>query len=249
MPTDSSVLQAHSFFANAMNHVNGSPMKFFFNSMTFTNGRADDLGLLQASSHFVGGVCEDCIVNGGALRPSMYETALNAMAQINAVPGARFVELNTSPAAPGSAANIEQRAISNAIAWLGYSQGHTIVFKDLEDANDGLAVWPEDGIVPTLALQSMSRSAADISVAPGVWRREFRACYNQGVAIGPCAAIVNSTSRAVTVRSTWLRQAYYHVVTFRGGDVASGGQLLLTSTPFRVNSTYVPAAQGMMIAR
>ena len=33
----------------------------------------------------------------------------------------------------------------------------------------------------------------DIQVAPGVYRREFKQCYNRGVLIGQCAAIVNTT--------------------------------------------------------
>jgi hypothetical protein len=247
-PTDASVLAAHASFANAMNHRNGSAMKFFFNGIGFSGNNPINLDQFQASNRFVGGLCEDCIVNAGALRPTMYAKVLTAMALIDAIPGAQFVELNTGFSAAGSTAQISQRLVTTAIAWLGYSDGHTVVFADLEDNTKNLAAWAEDGIYPSQPLQSMTTSSANIMVAPGVFRREFAACYNAGVAIGPCAALLNANAKSVTVSSAWLSQSYGHVVNLHGGDISHGGTVQLTSVAFKANSTTIPGSQAILLA-
>jgi hypothetical protein len=76
--------------------------------------------------------------------------------------------------------------------------------------------------------------------APGVYRREFGECYNQGVAFGPCAAIVNYTSSTVTVKGRWLTQSYGHEITFTGGDVQTPGSTVnLTGRVFTAGTTTI----------
>jgi len=249
LPSDATIVYDHAAFATAMTHTSGSAMNFFYNGLTFSAGAPSDLGVLSGSKHFVGVVCEDCIVNSGTFRPTMYNQVLTSMADIDAMSGAQFVELNHGSSPAGSAAQISQRLVTTAIAWLGYSPGHTVVFADLEDNTENLAAWPEENIVPASPLQTMSGSTAAIEVASGVYRREFSSCTNEGVAIGPCAAIVNATGSAVKILSSWLHQSYGHVVTLSGGDVTQGGEVLLTSTTFSPNVTTVPADQGLLISR
>jgi hypothetical protein len=251
LPTNASVVAEHASFANAMSHTNGTPMQFFFNGVNFVNnnGFANDFNLFSASSHFVGAICENCIVNDGAFRLGMYPFVLNAMAQVDAISGAQLVELNTGDASPGSSAQISERLVTTAVAWLGYSNGHTVVFPNLEYNTANLAVWPEEGIYPTQPIQSMSTSAQDIEVAGDVWRREFRACYYRSVAIGPCAAILNGNSGAVTAESSWLEQAYGHQVELVGGDALSGGSLELSSVTFSGNSTVIPSGEAVLLVK
>lgn len=217
---------------------------------TFTNGLdqtpSQEIG---ASSKFVGGSCENCVVDGGAYEPGNYAKILTLMAATDATPGAAFIEMNSGSSAAGSAAQIGQRLVTFAVGWLGYSQGHTIVDANLEASTDNLPIWPEEMLVPTDPVQSMTSEASDIAVSTNVWRREFAACYQNGVSIGPCAAILNGTSSAVTVSSSWLTQTYGHVITLSGGDIFSGGSLSLTSTAFTVNSTSVPADQAILLVR
>ena len=82
----------------------------------------------------------------------------------------------------------------------------------------------------------------------GVYRREFRACYDQGVQFGPCAAIVNTTASPITIRSAWLTQSYGHQITFSGGDSQSGGAVNLTGSLFVPNSTTVGAQDATLLA-
>jgi hypothetical protein len=250
LPTDATVVYAHSVFANAMTHASGAPMDFFYNGLTTSDGQPTDLTVLDGSSHFSGVVCEDCIVNGGTLRPTMYAPVLTSMAYVDGTTAGQFVELNHGSSPAGSAAQVTQRMVTTAIAWLGYKAGHTIVFPSLEDNSESLAVWPEDNVVPSSPVQSMVNSATDIQTSTaGVYRREFSSCTNAGVSIGPCAALINSTSSAVTVLSSWLHNTYGHVITTSGGDLISGGTLLLTSTVFTPNVTTIPASQALLLSR
>lgn len=249
-PTDSAVAQAHAAFANSLNHLNGSPMKFFFNGIDFSGQTPRSLQLLTlAPGHFSGAVCENCIVSGGTLRPNLYAPVLKAMAQIDAIPNEAIVELNTGASPAGSAAQLTQRTVATAIAWLGYSDGHTIVFPDFETNTQGLSVWPEDLIYPGAPLQTMSTGASDLAVATGVYRREFVSCFNNQAPIGPCAAVVNASSATVTVSSAWLQQTYGHVISMTGGDILSGGTLSLTATAFSPNVTTIAPGQAVLLAQ
>jgi hypothetical protein len=117
-----------------------------------------------------------------------------------------------------------------------------VSWSDLDRDNDDLAVWPEEGIVPTRPRQTMREPTGEgclegtgrlcstgghhnIEIAAGIYRREFRDCDDRGVAFGRCAVIVNTTSRAITVKKRWLTSSYAHRITFVGGDVQTGGQL------------------------
>ncbi len=250
-PTDASVVQAHKLLFASLTHSNGAPMKLFWNGITYVQTGATDLGLIKGSTNMFGGECEDCVDSLGKLRPQEYIGVLNSMAQINAIPNGSFIELNIANDPPGSAIQIEDRNITAAMAWLGYSPGHTIVFPDLEYGSKNLAVWPEYNIVPTSPVESMTLSYADIQVgATRVFRREFRSCYNFGAFIGQCAAIVNgNTTTAVTISPSWLHLTYRHVVQLSGGDIASGGRMLLNSQAFVPATTTLQPGQAILLVR
>jgi hypothetical protein len=216
-----------------------------FSGTTITN-----LEIFQSSNRFAGAVCEDCIVDGSlGVRPGNYANVLSAMMQIDAIPRASFVELNTAYAPAGSYAQIAQRLVTTAVAWLGYADGHTIVFPDLETNTNNLAIWPEDAIYPSRPLQTMSSSPNDIAVAPGVWRREFAACYDGGVPIGPCAALLNANPNSVKISSAWLTQTYGHVVSIAGGDLLSGGSINLSSVAFVPNGTLLGGSVALLLVK
>jgi hypothetical protein len=244
LPTDASVVAEHGALANALVHENGTPMKIFANG--FNPNVAQEL---SASNHFAGGLCENCVVDEGTLRTGMYAAVLTDMAAADETPGAAFVEYNDGASQAGSGAQIAQRLVTTAVAWLGYSEGHVIVAPNLEDTTSNLAVWPEDMLYPTQPLESMTSAASDIAVSTNVWRREFATCYDNGAAIGPCAAIVNGNGAAVTVQSDWLGQAYGHMVTLSGGDTLSGGTISLDSAVFTPNVTSIPAGQAVLLVR
>ncbi len=249
MANDAAVVSGHGAIATALTHPDGSAMQGVYNGYNFTKGYANDIDVMQSSSHFIGGVCENCLVSGGALKPTMYASVLNAMAQTNAVPNESFVEYSSGASAPGSTAQIAQRLVTYAVAWLGFKDGQTIVWPDLESNGQNLEVFPEEAIYPTQALQTMTSGAANLQVVAGVYRREFANCYNASAAIGPCAAIVNSTGSTITVSSAWLQQTYGHTVQLMGGDIPSGGTMTLTGQTFSPNVTTIGPSQAILLVR
>jgi len=156
--------------------------------------------------------------------------------------------LSTGKSPDGSSEQVAQRLVTTAVAWLGYADGHTIVWPNLEFTSHNLAVWPEDEIVPTDPLETMSNSAADLAVAPNVWRREFAACYQDGSPIGPCAAVLNGTSDPVHLSAGWFRGRYGHVITLNGGDAPSGGTISLDDAPLTTGTQIAPG-QAVLLAR
>ncbi len=248
-PNDAAVIQAHQTLFSQLTHSNGGTWKLFFNGITMNNGIATDLGLFK-SSNMLGGICEDCVVSLGTYHADRYASVLNAMAEINAMPNGAFIEENIGDWPAGSADQIAVRTTTVAMAWLGYSPGHTIVFPDLEYRSHDLGVWPEYNIVPTQPVESMTSSYAQIQVATRVYAREFQSCYNFGVPMGQCAAIVNgNSSGSVTVSPSWLKLAYGHVIQLSGGDIHSGGRILLNSATFVPAATTIPAGHAVLLAR
>jgi hypothetical protein len=247
MPDDAAVVAGHASFVNALNHQDGRPMQFVFNSLNF-DGKTVSPGvaLFAASPRFVGASCESCAVYEGTYYPQNYARILNTMAAVNTTQGF-FVLLSKDSTAAGSSAQIAERLLTTALVWLGYSEGHTVVWPDLEQQTQGLAVWPEDLIYPSAPLETMSSGAADLQVAPGVYRREFTTCYLAGTSFGHCAAIVNANATSVTVQASWLSQNYGHVIGVAGGDVLSGGSVSVYGQPFVPGSTAIPAYQAIIL--
>lgn len=251
MRYNSSVVAEHGALASALTHADGSAMYGVFNGINFTSGRPNDLSVVTSSSHFHGAVCEGCVISGGRARPSMFAPVLNAMAAMTAIPNAQLIELNDGGLAGNLTALIAARVLTTSMAWLGYSDGHTAVWPNLEQYTQNLAIFAENSIYPSSPIQTMRASvgASDLAVASGVYRREFRACYYNRAAIGPCAAVVNGSGGSIAVRSAWLQQTYGHLVQLIGGDIPNGGHISLTSTAFHPNVTYVGPGQGLLIVR
>jgi hypothetical protein len=181
------------------------------------------------------------------VRPTVYSRVLDEMAAVNTTPAAfMLISHGNSPA--GSATQILQRLVTTGIVWLGYSEGHTIVQPDLETNTKNLAIWPEDLIYPSFPLESMLTNSSDLLVAPGVYRREFSSCYQQGVLFGACATIVNANASAVAIQSSWLHQTYHHTVTLGGGDVLSGGVANISGASFIPGLTWVQAGGAILLA-
>jgi hypothetical protein len=247
IPDDKAEVVAHANFVDAMSHRDGSPMFFIFQQATFKIPL--DVSAFQATHRFIAISCEGCIATyASPVRPSLYASVLSEMAAVNESYGA-YLLLSHGSFPTGSALQILQRLVTTGIVWLGYSEGHTIVQPDLEANTNRLAVWPEDLIYPSAPRQSMETGAGNLEVAPGVYRREFAACYQRGVAIGPCAAIVNSNGYGITIRSAWLSQSYRHVVTLAGGDVLSGGIANISGASFVPNFTAVTGTGALLLAK
>jgi hypothetical protein len=259
LPTNSALDAAHGQMAAAMTHADGSHFMQVDNGLNVNPFLPTPFHMLDDSTGVHGFVAENAPESGGTLIP-YYSTLLDDMSYIDSRPNAFLTLLSYD-----QSGSLKDRRLQAATVLLGYSPGHIVSWSDLEQNSSNLAVWPEEGIYPTQPVQTMATPGGsgclaatgkvcttgghnDIQVAPDVYRREFKACYNHGVAIGPCAAIVNDSKSNVTVKREWLTQSYQHEITMVGGDVQSGGTVDLAGSAFSAGSTSVPAGDAALLS-
>jgi hypothetical protein len=246
----------------AMTHSDGRPYLQIDNSLPPNPFLPQGFDLIDRSKGVQGLIREGSPESNGTLDP-YYSTLLDQIAYVaNRTDG--FV-VPLSYGAAGAAYQQQSRRVQEATILVGYSPKHLVDWAALEQGSNNLAVWPEAGIYPTAPVQTMQSPGGngclagaggvcstgghnDVQVAPGVYRREFGACYNQGVRFGPCAAIMNTTASPVTIKSSWLTRSYGHQVTFVGGDAQSGGAVDLAGGAFTPDSTTVGAQDAAFLA-
>jgi hypothetical protein len=252
---------AHESMSAAMTHSDGQPFLQIDNTLPANPYLPQGLDMLNESSGVHGLLKEGSPEYDGRLDP-FYSTLLDEIAYVADETNGFVVPLSYGQA--GASDQAQSRRVQEATMLLGYSPGHLVDWADLEQGSNDLAVWPEEGIYPTQPVQSMSTPGGsgclagtgavcstgghnDLQVAPGVYRREFAACYDQRTAIGPCATVMNTTSDPVTVASSWLTGTYAHQVTFDGGDVQSGGSIDVNGANFTPNTTTIAAQDAVLL--
>jgi hypothetical protein len=246
---DPAMETAHVNFVESLTYSNGNPMQFIYQQAYPTRTETLDLDALAATNRFMGLSCEGCLTNTSAIIvPANYKRYLDEMAAVVAA-GKDFLVISDGDASPGSATEILQRLVTTGIAWLAYSGNHIIVQPNLERNTNNLAIWPEDLIYPSQPVQNMAAGASDLEVAPGVWRREFKTCFQMGRYFGRCAAVVNSTNASVVVQAGWLSQTYRHTISLTGGDVLSGGIASVSSAAFTPGATTIQAGGAILISQ
>jgi hypothetical protein len=256
--SDAALQASHDAMAAAMTHVNGHPFLQIDNGLNPNDNLSTPFPLLNTSTEVEGLVAEGFPMADGTLT-SYYGSLLDEMAYVDHTAQDFIVLLSYD-----TSASVRARLVQAATELLVYDGNHLVSWSDLETVNADLSVWPEEGIVPTEPLQSMGTPSGagclaaqgvmcssgghnDLQVAPGVYRREFRNCYDQGSSIGPCAAIVNTTGATVTVQGGWLSQAYGHQLTLSGGDVQSGGTVNPSGAGFTPSVSQIAADSASVL--
>jgi hypothetical protein len=253
---------AHEAMSAAMTHATGQPYIQIDNSLPANPYLPQGFDMLDRQAGVTGFVKEGSPEYNGTLDP-YYSTLLDEIAYVASTPTGFVVPLSYGSA--GASYQQQSRRVQEATMLVGYSPGHLADWADLEQGSNNLAVWPEEGIYPTAPLQSMGAPGGngclggtgdvcstgghnDVQVVPGVYRREFGACYNHGVLFGACATIINTTASSVTIRSSWLTRSYGHQITFSGGDVQSGGAINLAGATVTPDSSTVGAHDAVLLA-
>lgn len=259
--TNRQLQKAHTEMSAALTHSNGTRFAQVDNSISPNPYLPQGLNMLNRGAGVYGLMAESDPESNGVM-DTYYSTLLDQLAYIDARTRAYIVLL--SHGAAGAPYQSASRRVQEATILLGFHGAQVVDGADLEDGSQNLAVWPEESIYPADPVQTMQAPRGrgclgglggactrgghnNLQVAPGIFRRVFRACYRGRVAIGPCAAIVNSTGNWVTVRSSWLRHRFGHQVTFLGGDVQSGGKLDLTGAPFSAGSTLIAPHDALLL--
>jgi hypothetical protein len=261
--TDAALQAAHNEMSAMLTHRDGRPFTQVDNTLPPNPYLPQGLGMLNHSTGVDGWVVEGQPVDYDVFDP-YYSTLLDQIAYVATRTSGYVVPMSRARA--GASYQRQSRRVAEATMLLGYSPGHLVDWSNLETGSLDLAIWPEEGIYPTRPVQSMGPPGGagclagtgvvcatgghnDLQVAPGVYRREFRDCYDRGVPFGPCAAIVNANPTKVTVRPTWLSRSYGHEIAMVGGDLQSRGTLNFKSTPFRAGVTSIAGHDAALLAR
>ncbi len=259
LSTDAQLQAEHEGMAAAMTHTDGTPFLQIDNSIPANPWLTMPFAMLNKPSSVQGLVAEGQPMDNGTMTGA-YPTLLDEMAYVDKTADDFIVLLSYD-----STGSLRARRVQEASEMLGYSQNHVVSWADLEQGNTDLAVWPEEGVVPTRPVQSMAAPGGtdclagqgvecssgghnSLELAAGVYGREFGNCYDHGVAFGDCAAIVNTNSSPVTVRRSWLTQRYGHQITMTGGDVQSGGTINTTDATFTPGVTTIAANDAILLA-
>ena len=125
----------------------------------------------------------------------------------------------------GSSTDPAKRLYAYASWLLAYDPQYSVYGMEIPQS-DGAALYPEIQLVPT----QPRVTATDVAQLRngGVYVREFSACAIAGTAIGPCAAVVNtSTSASASLPS--LSTAYAHSIVLGSSSLAAGGKVTVGS--------------------
>jgi hypothetical protein len=261
--SNAALRSGHELMSAALTHSNGASFIQADNTLPPNPYLPQGLDMLNRSTGADGWVAEGEPENNGTLDP-YYSTLLDQIAYIANRTSSFVVPLSLGAA--GTTYQQQSRRVQEATILLGYRPGHVVDWANLEQGTQDLAVWPEEGIYPTRPMQSMRGPSGagclagqgklcargghhNLQVAPGVYRREFAACFNRGAPIGPCAAIVNTTGSWLPIRSSWLKKRLHHQMTFIGGDVQTGGAVDLTGAPFQGGTTTVGPDDALLLTR
>ncbi len=115
------------------------------------------------------------------------------------------------------------RVYALASWWLTYNPTYSVNLIDIP-TSDGHEVYPEHGIAVSSPLTTATSSIATLHTSTGVYLREFSSCTVSGVAIGACAAEVNSDAVTHSVPATHFKYGHYLVLStkswYLGGTVS-----------------------------
>jgi hypothetical protein len=260
--TNSQLMASHEQMSSYMTHANGTPFALQVdNALSPNTNITPPWPMLNKPAGVKGFVSEGNPISNGLIT-GYYPSLLDDMSYIdNESPSGDFLVFLSYD----SNGSLSARRVQAATVLLGYEPDRIVSWSDLEQGSSDLAVWPEAGIYPTEAVQTMTAPGgsgcmagtgsvcstgghSDIEVANDVYRREFKDCCYQSISFGNCAAIVNDSGSSVTVQNSWLTQSYHHEITMVGGDVQTGGTIDLTGASFTSGNTTIPADDAVLLA-
>lgn len=131
------------------------------------------------------------------------------------------------------------RIFEYASFMLTYSQSSSLLQTD-HPTPSNFPVFPETQLVATNPVVATPNDVSALQVTPEVYAREYRACYQAGQSIGPCAFVVNPG----TDSHPWpYGTKYGHTIVLRGGGVLESGSM---STNGPSPPTTLPAGSAVI---
>jgi hypothetical protein len=120
---------------------------------------------------------------------------------------------------PNGAVDPASRTYTYASFMLVYDPSYSVLGVDTV-LSDNEAVYPEIQLVPQQPLTTASTDVA-VLLHNGVYVREFASCSISSAPIGPCAAVVNSSTASATIPP--LAQSYAHSIALDPQSLYGGG--------------------------
>jgi len=206
---------------NAMNASLGAPI--IYNALGILSagyGVSDSIGLNSTS---LGGMMEGCYAQpgsrpkaGGAVWRTIENTEL-----IMAKQGKLFVCYGNDTGPAIAAADV--RLFTYASFLLTYDINTSVLWEYFSGPSR-FHVQPESALVAMAPLAPTPAAVAALEVTQNVFAREYNACYVAGVAVGPCAAVVNTD---YYFSRPFPYTKYHHTLVITGGGALDGGSVFV----------------------
>ncbi len=175
---------------------------------------------MMSAPNAIAGATEDCYGTDGQPTPpytsgSLWTTHLTLQLKL-----ARMKKLFLCFATPTSPArsSIAVRQYIIASFMLAFDSSSSVLWEDFGTPSD-FHVMPETQLVPTYPTTAAPANASGLQIAPGIYAREYQACYLAGSLVGPCAAVVNTG----TVPVAFPLVGYTRTLAISGDGVLDGG--------------------------
>ena len=214
---------AWSAASNAMNIDLGEPI--IYNSLGNFSGSGKSLGIsptIALNASTLGGEAEGCYAAHSTTNPKPAGAVWQAYENTEITMHLAHKPFLCEGANHNdSASSTDLRLYMYASFLLTYSRYQSMISEQFATPT-GFHVEPESQLVPTTPLVLLPASISGLQHAPGVYGREFAACYLDGVPVGACASVVNSNTAGVSGAFPWPGK-YAHTLVLSGSGVLDGG--------------------------
>jgi hypothetical protein len=116
---------------------------------------------------------------------------------------------------------VSNRTYALASWWITYDPRWSVA-APIDPIPTRSSVFAEFDLVPHSPIRTARAHVTELRAAGGIYVREFFQCYQRRAPIGPCAAIVNPTERALPLPR--LQLPYRHRLVLDDADVFTGGR-------------------------
>jgi hypothetical protein len=170
------------------------------------------------SPNVAGNIYEGCYGGGNGLDSNQYGVWTDKSNGLLAVIAHRSLAvcMMVAPATPSN------RIYEMASWWMTYTEPYSVA-APLNGPPDGSTILPEYDLVPRQPRTTATSDVNALRAATGAFVREFDSCYQAGVAIGPCAAVVNPNPSA-SVSMPALSGHYTSVLAVDDKSAFAGGK-------------------------
>jgi len=192
------------------------PLPVFYNGLQKTDNQESTAAIasvVASSSNVWGGMCETCFYGDNSGNQWAWSDAVlnvNLASIMAAINGGR-----TAMVANTVVLDTTRRAGALADVMLVYDPDKLWLAGDQCGSISHIHACAEQSLTFYQPIGGYPTSVSQLQSSTGAYVREFAACYNRGVLIGPCASVVNPKPTS-TVSMPTLSKVYQHTLVISG---------------------------------